>query len=116
MPRLGKYRQKVIIEKPRRDPDDQGGSQEIFETYAERWAAVVTQGGSESRVFQQQRSETTHVVTLRYDPGILATFRIILIRNQERRVLKITGEPENVDNAGVEMRLTCSAQGEKAEA
>jgi len=73
----GKLRHRIIIVKPTLAQDTAGGWAEDTENVvATVWASVEALTGRELYAAQQQVSEVTHKITMRYWPGITANMNV----------------------------------------
>lgn len=69
----------------------------------ERYAEVMPTGGRQWVSGLAVNAETTHVVTLRYDPNVDKTMTVIF----KGRELEIIGPPINFNEANEWLKLTC---------
>lgn len=75
-------------------PNDSGGSVETWSTFVQAWAKINPRLGNE-RFFGQRLEEIiTHVLTIRYVPGITATMRV-LYRDRIFQIKSAINELEN---------------------
>lgn len=86
-------------------PDGQGGSRETVPAglVADIPANVRTPSGRPTFAGEQVADRVRHEITIRYQPGITAVYRVMW-RDQ---LLDIVGEPENVDARDEWLKLIC---------
>lgn len=86
-------------------PDGYGGSTIPWVDFATKIpAAIEPLSGRELLAAQAVQNETSHKVTLRYQPGITAAMRVVF----GSRVFAITAPPLNKDERNRELTLLCS--------
>lgn len=100
--RAGRLRHEVTIQQPTLSQDGTGDPVPSWSAFATVWAAVEPASGRERFLDQQRFADTSHVVTLRYLPGLLPTMRV-LFGSRVLRILAIL----NIDERGREHRLLC---------
>lgn len=83
--------------------DDHGQPADEWETLATVWAEVKEGGGKEQLLSDGVSADTTHVVTMRYYPGLNPRMRLLW----GERVLNVGGAT-NPDGRRVEHRITCT--------
>jgi len=73
---VGKLRHRVDIEQPSSERDAQGGSVDTWQLVRSVWAKVEPLSGREFWAAQEQNSQVTHRVTVRYQDGISTKMRL----------------------------------------
>lgn len=67
----GSFDRRVVIERPNTTGDAAGhvdlSDDSNWTEVGKRWAAFVTRGGREARVFDQVQAETSHIIELQSD-------------------------------------------------
>lgn len=107
MIQAGKLRDRVSVQSPTRSPNTYGETPQAWSDLAERWANVEPVTGKEITVGDQQQSQVTHRVQIRYDARVTADCRLIW----EGRVLNVTAVMDP-DGRKREMTLLCVEAGE----
>lgn len=105
--RAGDLTHYVALENPTTTPDGDGGFTTTWAALSpsHAWASVVpaTAGRLERIVASTVQSASSHIVEMRYHPGVTIQTRITL---DGPRYLQVTGV-QNVDEASVVTRLSC---------
>ncbi len=73
---IGAMRHRLVLEQPTRLGDGGGGAVESWVATAEVWAAVTPQAGSEHVAAEAVEGRITHVIDLRYRPGLAPAMRL----------------------------------------
>lgn len=75
---IGALRHRVVLETETRTPDGGGGAALDWAPVAELWAAVRPLAGGESVAAEAVAGRLTHLVTIRYQPGVEPAMRFRL--------------------------------------
>lgn len=105
--RAGRLRKRVVIEYLHETVGADGQPVEAWQTFAERWASIEPIDTSGRQYLQGAaiESDVTHVVALRFLPGVTAKNRIYY----QGRVLEIESVAD-VDDRGRMLVLMCREQ------
>ena len=97
----------IKIQKPTITKGTSGGQIKNWEDYVTRLAFVKPLQGREYFAAKQVQAETSHKVTMWYQPGIASEMRVVF----GTRVLEIESVI-NVDERNIELQLMCVDKGE----
>jgi len=90
----GKLRHRIVIVKPTLAQDTAGGwSEDAENQVATVWASIEALTGRELYAAQQQVSEVTHKITMRYWPGITANMNV-WFQQRQFRILAAPLDPD----------------------
>lgn len=103
---MARLRHPITIEQEIRSPDGRGGTAETWVPVARPFGDVEPLSTRDRLVAQQVKSEITHVVTIRYRPGLSGKLRVI----HQGRYLYVVGDPINVDERSIWLQFTCAEQ------
>lgn len=103
--KIGKLRHKITIEHKTKVSDGAGGWTEDWVAFASNVSASVKPiSGKEYYDAQQNQSELTHKIRIRYKAGVTSAMRV----NFKTRIFAITSPPINWEERNRDMMLMCS--------
>ena len=73
---IGQLRHRVTLQQPSIAGDGMGGGARTWTDVATVWASVEPLRGSSFWQAQQTQTKTTHVITIRYRPGVTTDYRV----------------------------------------
>lgn len=76
MIRPGDLRHRVVLEEAARTPDGGGGAIEAWQEITTLWAAISPVSGQERARHEAVEATFTHIITLRYRPGVQPDMRL----------------------------------------
>ncbi len=74
---IGDLRHKIQIQEPIRSEDGGGGGEIAWRYVATVWAKIMPTNGREEFNAEKRRGRVSHMVTLRWRPGVSPTQRIV---------------------------------------
>jgi SPP1 family predicted phage head-tail adaptor len=77
-PTVGQLRQRVTLQAPVDAPDDIGGAERSFTSFAQVWASVETRGSQEQFTEQRLEQSRRFAVTIRWRNDVTSQMRIVL--------------------------------------
>lgn len=101
----GKYRHRVIVQKPTETQDAIGSPEITWSLFIERWVEVQGGGGNEIFAARQTQPNATHIVRMRADDRskqITPRYRI-KHRDTFLNILSI----DNKDDRDIELEMVC---------
>ena len=102
----GELRTRVQVQQATETTAAEGQIDRTWETIGSRWARVRPVSGREFWQAQMVQSDITHVVRMRYDPGITRRNRLLLGQYESGRKLNIAAV-FNLDERRKEIELPC---------
>jgi SPP1 family predicted phage head-tail adaptor len=73
----GELKHRVEVQSKTDTLGDHGGPGETWATVGTRWAKIEPMRGTETQRSEQNVSDVTHKITLRYYPGLTPSFRLV---------------------------------------
>ena len=73
---VGDFIHEIVIEKPIRTPDGQGGNTITYITHATPFAKIEPKKAQQVFFAQQLQHQVSHKLTMRFVPGVTAEMRI----------------------------------------
>lgn len=104
---IGKFRNRITILKPKREPDGIGGYTESLIPFKKAWASIKVLTSKQQYEAQQLQQKTTHSIMIRYTPGIKNSYKVQF----NGSIYEIEGI-RNLDMSNEYLELLCSEVGD----